>query len=50
MISLGIYLRVYSPIPKPALAIFYIGIGGSLFLSSLHYYARVLRMQPARSS
>jgi len=50
MISLGIYLRVYSPIPKPALAILYIGIGGSLFLSSLHYYARVLRMQLARSN
>ena len=50
MVSLGIYLRVYSPIPKPTLAILYIGIGGSLFLSSLHYYARVLRMHPARSS
>ena len=50
MISLGIYLRVYSPIPKPALAILYIGIGASLFLSSLHYYARVLRMQLARSN
>jgi hypothetical protein len=43
MISLGIYLRVYSPIPKPDLAIMYIGIGGSLFLSSLHYYAQVVR-------
>jgi hypothetical protein len=43
MISLGIYLRVYSPIPKPLLAILYIGIGGGLFLSSLHYYAKVIR-------
>ncbi len=42
MVSLGIYLRVYSPIPKPDLAILYIGIGGSLFLSSLHYYSRVV--------
>jgi hypothetical protein len=44
MISLGIYLRLYSPIPKPYLAILYIGIGGGLFLSSLHYYARVVRL------
>jgi hypothetical protein len=47
MVSLGIYLRVYSPIPKPYLAILYIGIGGSLFLSSLHYYAQVFRREPA---
>jgi ABC-type nitrate/sulfonate/bicarbonate transport system permease component len=38
MIALGITLRVYSPIPKPYLAILYIGIGGGLFFSSLHYY------------
>jgi hypothetical protein len=47
MVSLGIYLRVYSPIPKPYLAILYFGIGGSLFLASLHYYAQVLRKLPA---
>jgi hypothetical protein len=47
MVSLGIYLRVYSPIPKPLLAILYIGIGGSLFLSSLHYFALVFRLLPA---
>jgi len=41
MISLGIFLRVYSPIPKIYLAAMYIGIGGSLFLASLHYYYRV---------
>jgi len=41
MISLGIFLRVYSPIPKPYLAIMYIGIGGSLFLASLLYYKRL---------
>ncbi len=46
MVSLGIYLRVYSPIPKPLLAILYIGIGGSLFLSSIHYYSRVVHLLP----
>jgi hypothetical protein len=49
MISLGIYLRKFSTIPKPYLSILYIGIGGSLFLASLHYYAQVIRKQPARS-
>ena len=43
MVSLGIYLRVYSPFPKPLLAILYIGIGGGLFLSSLSYFAHILR-------
>ena len=38
MISLGIFLRVYLPIPKRYLAIVYLGIGISLFLASLHYY------------
>jgi len=38
MISLGIFLRIYSPIPKPYLAVMYIGIGGGLFLASLLYY------------
>jgi hypothetical protein len=47
MVSLGIYLRVYSPIPKPYLAILYVGIGGSLFLASLHYYAQVVRNRSA---
>ncbi len=46
MVSLGIYLRVYSPIPKPLLSILYIGIGGSLFVSSIHYYSRVSRLLP----
>jgi len=45
MISLGIYLRKYSPIPKPYLAVLYIGIGGGLFLASLHYYTRVFRLR-----
>ncbi|NHZ72410.1 MAG: hypothetical protein GWP17_04940 [Aquificales bacterium] len=42
MISLGIFLRVYSPIPKPYLAGMYIGIGGSLFLASFHYYKKLV--------
>jgi hypothetical protein len=41
MISLGIFLRKYSPIPKPYLAIIYMGIGGSLFLASFHYYRQL---------
>ena len=41
MISLGIFLRKYSPIPKPYLAILYVGIGGSLFLASFHYYRQL---------
>jgi len=42
MVSLGIFLRKYSPIPKPWLGIMYIGIGGSLFLASFHYYMKIL--------
>ena len=38
MISLGIFLRKYSPVPKPLLAILYIGIGGGLFFSSYWDY------------
>jgi hypothetical protein len=38
MIGLGITLRRFSPIPKPWLAVMYIGIGGGLFLASFHYY------------
>jgi len=43
MVALGIYLRVYSPFPKPTLAILYIGIGGGLFLASLSYFKHILR-------
>jgi hypothetical protein len=43
MVSLGIYLRVYSPFPKPYLAILYLGIGGGLFLASLSYFAHICR-------
>ena len=43
MISLGIYLRAYSSIPKPQLAILYLGIGGGLSLSSTRYFAQIAR-------
>ncbi len=44
MIALGIFLRLYSPIPKPYLAIIYMGFGGSLFLASFHYYRQIMRL------
>ena len=44
MMTLGIYLRTYSPIPKPLLAILYLGIGGGLLTSSLHYFANIVRI------
>lgn len=37
MISLGIFLRKYSGLPKNLLALTYVGIGGSLLGASLHY-------------
>ncbi len=43
MVALGIYLRLYSPFPKSMLAILYLGIGGGLFLSSLHYFGHVVQ-------
>ena len=42
MIGLGIFLR-HSSLPKQYLAIMYMGIGGGLFLSSLHYYVWLVR-------
>lgn len=41
MISLGIYLRVYSSLPKSLLAPMYLGIGGSLAFSSLNYFLKM---------
>jgi hypothetical protein len=38
MISTGIFLRLYSPIPKPFLAILYLAIGTGLLIASLKYY------------
>lgn len=37
MVPLGYTLR-HSTIPKDYLAVMYLGMGGSLFLASLHYY------------
>jgi len=42
MIGLGITLKNFTPIPKPLLAILYIGIGGGLGLSSFFYYRKIL--------
>lgn len=42
MMSLGIYLRLYSPFPKSLLAVMYLGIGGALSSASLHYFSRIL--------
>jgi len=42
MIALGIFLR-HSAIPKPYLAILYIGIGMALVLSSMRYLRILLR-------
>ena len=42
MITLGITLR-NSIIPKPYLAVLYIGIGGGLLLSSSPYYGQMIR-------
>lgn len=46
MIAMGIYLRVYSSFPHQLLAIAYLGLGGGLFGSSLHYYAHLFNVQP----
>lgn len=42
MMSLGVFLRAYSPIPKLWLAAMYLGIGGALSSASLHYFAEVV--------
>ena len=49
MVGLGITLRNFTPIPKPLLAILYIGIGGGLGLSSFLYYKQVLINLKSRS-
>ena len=49
MIALGIFLRKYTSIPKPYLAVMYIGIGGGLFLSSFLYYWHVWGERSKRS-
>ena len=45
MIAMGIYLRVYSSFPHSLLAIAYLGLGGGLLGSSLHYYAHLFNSQ-----
>jgi hypothetical protein len=45
MMSLGIYLRIYSPFPKLLLAAMYLGIGGALSSASLHYFGQVIHRQ-----
>jgi hypothetical protein len=41
MISLGIFLRKYSPVPKPILAVVYIGIGAGLFIAGCQYFIHI---------
>lgn len=48
MIALGITLR-HSPIPKPYLAVLYIGIGLGLFLASLQYYFFLIKRRESRT-
>ncbi len=43
MVSTGIYLRKYSPFPKPMLAVLYLGIGGGLLLASGQYFKFVFQ-------
>ncbi|MGD9898407.1 MAG: hypothetical protein AB7T22_04680 [Calditrichaceae bacterium] len=45
MMSLGIYLRQYSLIPKLYLSMMYIGIGSALFISSFYYYFSFVRLE-----
>lgn len=42
MIAMGITLR-HSSVPKPYLAILYLGLGVSLFASSFLYYLQIIR-------
>jgi hypothetical protein len=49
MVSMGIFLRKFSPVPKPYLAILYIGIGGGLFLASLNYYKKIIALVAERN-
>lgn len=49
MVSLGIYLRVYSPFPKPLLTVVYLGIGGGLLLASLSYFKHLLHYHPEKA-
>ncbi len=46
MISLGIFFRESGLIPIYILAFIYLIIGGSLFISSLHFYHHIFRKAP----
>jgi hypothetical protein len=48
MVFLGIYLRRYSPISKPMLAILYLGIGGGLLSSSLLFFSQIFNLRTGR--
>ena len=49
MVMLGITLR-HSSIPKPYLAVLYIGIGLGLFLASTQYYRYLMKRRQRQSS
>jgi len=44
MIGLGIALR-HSPLDRRILAVVYVGMGGALFLASLHFYHQFIRVK-----
>lgn len=43
MIGMGMFLR-HSSLPKPYLAVLYIGFGGAMFLSSLRYHRNFFKL------
>ncbi|MBI4734420.1 MAG: hypothetical protein HY779_06410 [Rubrobacteridae bacterium] len=43
MIFLGVFLRSHSFVPKPFLAIFYIGMGTGLMFASISYFSELRR-------
>jgi len=47
MIGLGIALR-HSPLDRRILAVVYVGMGGALFLASLHFYKQFHRVKIAQ--
>ena len=49
MIAMGIFLRKYSPIPKPYLAPLYFGIGSALVIAGLKYFWSVFQAKGGQS-
>jgi hypothetical protein len=43
MIGMGMVLR-HSPLPKPYLAVIYIGFGGAMLLSSIRYHRNFIKL------